>query len=135
MKAQERFNVRSAAWIELQRPNIACGHREGVVVAFEGRDAESNNPRVLHVVMAPMEALDLAERLVRAVRMRQVSEGAAVGDNALTETGHMLLQSQQTFLSSLLAAGGDGITQRMMQAELDRINRELAAGHYLPEQN
>jgi len=127
MKAQERFNVRSAPWIKLGRPPIASGVAEGVVVALEGRDAETNSPRVLHVSMTPTEALDFAVRLVRASFKTQ---GTARAPD-LDDTGRLLLQSQQAFLETMVASTGDDIGQRMIRKELDRIAEALATGRFL----
>jgi hypothetical protein len=131
MKAQERFNVRSAPWIKLGRPPIASGVAEGVVVALEGRDAETNNPRVLHVSMTPIEALDFAVRPIRASLKTQGADRAP----DLNDTGRLLLQSQQAFLETILASTGTGddVGQRMIRKELDRITEALATGLFLIE--
>jgi hypothetical protein len=127
MKAQERFNARSAPWIEVQRPNLASGLADGILVAFEGRDTETNNPRVLHISMSPLEALDFAARLVRATLKTKADTLAP----ELVCTGQMLLQSQQVFLQPMLATAGDSAGQRMLQKELDRITEELENGRFL----
>jgi len=127
MRAQERFNVRTAPWIELGRPNIASGLAEGVMVALEGRDADTNNPRVLHVSMSPMESMDLATRLIRATLKMQ--DAADAPD--LVNIGKLLLQSQQAFLEPMAATDGNSIVQRMIVSELDRIREGLAAGRFL----
>lgn len=127
MRAQERFNVRTAPWIELGRPNIASGLAEGVMVALEGRDADTNNPRVLHVSMSPMESMDLATRLIRATLKMQ--DAADAPD--LVNIGKLLLQSQQAFLEPMAATDGNSIVQRMIVSELDQIREGLAAGRFL----
>ena len=127
MRAQERFNVRTAPWIELGRPNVASGLAEGIMVALEGRDAETNNPRALHVSMSPMEAMDLATRLIRATLKMQEATDAP----GLVNIGKLLLQSQQAFLEPMVATEGNGIVQRMIVRELDRIRQGLATGRFL----
>lgn len=127
MRAQERFNVRTAPWIELERPNIASGLAEGVMVALEGRDAETNNPRVLHVSMSAMEAMDLATRLIRASLKMQ--DAADAPD--LANMGKLLLQSQQAFLEPMVAMDGNSIVHRMIVSELDRTREGLATGRFL----
>jgi hypothetical protein len=127
MRAQERFNVRTAPWIELGRPNIASGLAEGIMVALEGTDAETNNPRVLHVSMSAMEALDLATRLIRATLKMQDADDAP----SLVNIGRLLLQSQQAFLEPMVAKDGNSIVQRMIVSEMDRISEGLATGRFL----
>lgn len=127
MRAQERFNVRTAPWIELRRPNIASGLAEGIMVALEGRDAETKKPRVLHVSMSAMEAMDLATRLIRASLKMQ--DAADVPD--LVNMGKLLLQSQQAFLEPMVGTDGNSIVQRMIVSELDRIREGLVTGQFL----
>lgn len=127
MRAQERFNVRTAPWIEVGRPNIASGLAERIMVALEGRDAETNNPRVLHVSMSAMEAMDLAARLIRASLKMQ--DAADAPD--LVNMGKLLLQSQQAFLEPMVAMDGNSIVQRLIVCELDRIREGLETGRFL----
>lgn len=127
MRAQERFNVKTAPWIELGRPNIASGVAEGIMVALEGRDAETNNPRVLHVSMSPIEAMDFATRLIRA--SLKIQDAADAPD--LVDMGKLLLKSQQAFLEPMIATDGNCIVQRMIVSELDRIREGLATGQFL----
>lgn len=132
MKAQAKFNVRGAGWIELRRPGVGVSKSSSVVIEFCGI-GQDQKLRVLQFGMSKQDALDLAARLIRSAGVQGPESGSRAWES-LADTGRNLLESQICYLKELiepLDAGGALV--QSIQRERERISSELDAGRYLPE--
>lgn len=79
MKIEEKFNKRSAEWLEVQRPVVRTGKFEagsGVMLTFHLMPGPDS--RTLAVDMSPDEALQMAEDMIAAARAA-IKKGASYG--------------------------------------------------------
>lgn len=76
MKTQQKFNRRTAEWIDTQKPLVRW-ERGGVDIEILPLPDSPHNGTTLNIQMSALEAIEFAESLLTAARKRLAREAAA----------------------------------------------------------